>query len=126
MNLKLVFRINAVISVINGFGLLFATSMFFEMANLTVTPALITCGQFTGVTVLFVALLSWRIPDIAGSAPSTLGQLFGIGSVMWFLIIGYHIMTGQASGAPAYGNIVIVGIFAILFFMYSNKEKETE
>ena len=123
MNLKLVFRINAVISAINGLGLLFATSMFFEMANLTVTPALITCGQFTGVTVLFLALLSWRIPDIAADATSTLGQLFGIGSVMWFLIIGYHIMTGQASGAPAYGNIVIVGIFAILFFMYSRKSE---
>ena len=123
MNLKLVFRINAVISAINGLGLLFATSMFFEMANLTVTPALITCGQFTGVTVLFLALLSWRIPDIAGGVTSTLGQLFGIGSVMWFLIIGYHIMTGQASGAPAYGNILIVGIFAILFFMYSRKSE---
>ena len=123
MNLNLVFRINAVISAINGLGLLFATSMFFEMANLTVTPALITCGQFTGVTVLFLALLSWRIPDIAGGVTSTLGQLFGIGSVMWFLIIGYHIMTGQASGAPAYGNIVIVGIFAILFFMYSRKSE---
>ena len=123
MNLKLVFRINAVISAINGLGLLFATSMFFEMANLPVTPALITCGQFTGVTILFLALLSWRIPDIDGEATSTLGQLFGIGSVMWFLIIGYHIMTGQASGAPAYGNIVIVGIFAILFFMYSRKSE---
>ena len=123
MNLNLVFRVNAVISAINGLGLLFATSMFFEMANLTVTPALITCGQFTGVTVLFLALLSWRIPDIAGGVTSTLGQLFGIGSVMWFLIIGYHIMTGQASGAPAYGNIIIVGIFAILFFMYSRKSE---
>ena len=123
MNLKLVFRINAVISAINGLGLLFATSMFFEMANLTVTPALITCGQFTGVTVLFLALLSWRIPDIADDTTSIFGKLFGIGSVMWFLIIGYHIMTGQASGAPAYGNIVIVGIFAILFFMYSRKSE---
>ena len=36
MNLKLVFRINAVISVINGFGLLFAT-----LLTLIVTPALL-------------------------------------------------------------------------------------
>ena len=72
---------------------------------------------------MFLALLSWRIPDIAGDATSILGQLFGIGSVMWFLIIGYHIMTGQASGPPAYGNIVIIGIFAILFFMYSRKSE---
>ena len=72
---------------------------------------------------MFLALLSSRIPDIAGDATSTLGQLFGIGSVMWFLIIGYHIMTGQVSGPPANGNIVIIGIFAILFFMYSRKSE---
>ena len=123
MNLKLVFRINAVISAINGLGLLFATSMFFEMANLPVTPAMITIGQFTGVTVLFIALLSWRIPDIAGSATSTLGQLFGIGSVMWFLIIGYHIMTGQAGGAAAYGNLAVEAVLAILFYMQSRKSE---
>ena len=121
MNLKLVFRIAAVILVINGLGSLFATSMFFEMANLTISPSLITLGQFIGVTMLFLALVQWRIPDIAGDALSSLGQLFAIGYAMWFLIVGYHIMTGAASGATAYGNIVVMAILAILFFMYSRK-----
>ena len=71
MNLKLVFRIAAVILVINGLGSLFATSMFFEMANLTISPSLITLGQFIGVTMLFLALVQWRIPDIAGDAISS-------------------------------------------------------
>jgi len=68
MNLKLIFRISAVIALINGLGSLFATSMFFEMANLTISPSLITLGQFIGVTMLFLALVQWRIPDIAGDA----------------------------------------------------------
>ena len=46
MNLKLIFRISAVIALINGLGSLFSTSMFFEMANLTISPSLITLGQF--------------------------------------------------------------------------------
>ena len=121
MNLKLVFRINAVISAINGLGLLFATSMFFEMANLTISPSLITLGQFIGVTMLFLALVQWRIPDIAGNALSSLGQLFAIGFGMWFLIVGYHIMTGAASGATAYVNIALMAILAVLFFMQSRK-----
>ena len=121
MNLKLVFRIAAVILVINGLGSLFATSMFFEMANLTISPSLITLGQFIGVTMLFLALVQWRIPDIAGDAVSSLGQLFGIGYAMWFLIVGYHIMTGAASGATAYGNIVVMAILAAAFFYYSRK-----
>ena len=121
MNLKLVFRIAAVILVINGLGMLLMTSTFITMANITPTPDLITFGQFMGVTFLFLALLAWRIPDIAGDALSSLGQLFAIGFGMWFLIVGYHIMTGAASGATAYGNIVVMAILAAAFFYYSRK-----
>ena len=121
MNLKLVFRIAAAISAINGLGLLFMTATFFTMANLTISPSLITVGQFIGVTMLFLALVQWRIPDIAGDALSSLGQLFAIGYAMWFLIVGYHIMTGAASGATAYVNIALMAILAILFFMQSRK-----
>ena len=121
MNLKLVFRISAIVSLINGVGLLFMTATFFEMANLTMSPSLATVGQFLGVTVLFLALVQWRIPDIAGDATSSLGQLWGIGQILWLLILGYHIMTGQAGGSTAYINAVLFIIFALLFFMYSKK-----
>ncbi len=123
MDLKLVFRIAAVIAVINGLGLLFMGKTFFAMANITPTTDLITIGQFTGVTFLFLALLQWRIPDIAGDAISSLGQLFSIGYAMWFLIIGYHIMTGQAGGATAIVNAVLVAILAVLFYMQSRKSE---
>ena len=123
MDLKMVFRIAAVIAAINGLGLLLMGATFFAMANITPTPDLITVGQFTGVTVLFLALLQWRIPDIAGDAFSSLGQLFAIGHAMWFLIVGFHIMTGQAGGATAYANIVVIAILGILFFM---KSRSTE
>ena len=123
MNLKLVFRIAAVVAAINGLGLLFMGGTFFAMANLTPTPDLLTLGQFTGVTFLFLALLQWRIPDIAGDAFSSLGQLFAIGNAMWFLIIGYHIMTGQAGGATAIVNAVLVAILAVLFYMQSRKSE---
>tara|TARA_B100001245_G_scaffold209618_1_gene173281 strand:- start:21 stop:392 length:372 start_codon:yes stop_codon:yes gene_type:complete len=121
MDLKLVFRIAAVISAINGLGMLLMTSTFIAMANITPTPDLITLGQFMGVTFLFLALVEWRIPDIAGDAVSSLGQLFAIGFGMWFLIVGYHIMTGAASGATGYVNIALMAILAVLFFMQSRK-----
>jgi len=121
MDLKMVFRIAAVISAINGLGMLLMTSTFIAMANITPTPDLITLGQFMGVTFLFLALVEWRIPDIAGDAVSSLGQLFAIGFGMWVLIVGYHIMTGAASGATAYVNIALMAILAVLFFMQSRK-----
>ena len=123
MDLKLVFRIAAVVAALNGLGLLFMGATFFAMASITPTPDLITVGQFLGVTILFLALLEWRIPDIAGDALSSLGQLFGIGNVLWFLIVGYHIMTGQAGGATGYFNLALFAIFAVLFFM---KSRNTE
>ena len=121
MNLKVIFRIDAIVALINGLGLLFITSTFFEMANLEVTPALITIGQFVGVTFLFLALLEWRIPDIAGAALSSLGRLFAIGHGFWFLIIGYHILRGDASGATAWVNIIITAVIGILFITASRK-----
>ncbi len=123
MDLKMVFRIAAVISAINGLGMLLMTSTFIAMANITPTPDLITLGQFMGVTFLFLALVEWRIPDIAGDAVSSLGQLFAIGFGMWFLIVGYHIMTGAASGATGYVNIALMAILAVLFFMKSRKSE---
>ena len=121
MDLKLVFRISAVFAAFNALGLLFMASTFFEMAQITPTPDLITLGQFLGVTILFLALVEWRIPDIAGDALSSLGQLWAIGNVLWFLIVGYHIMAGKAGGASGYINLVFFAIFAVLFYMQSRK-----
>ena len=72
---------------------------------------------------MFLALVQWRIPDFAGEAASSLGQLWGIGNIMWLVILGYHMVTGQAAGATAYINAVLFVIFAILFFMYSRKSE---
>jgi len=48
MNLRTVFRIGAIVFLINALGLLFSTGTFFEMANLTMSPSLLTVGQFMG------------------------------------------------------------------------------
>ena len=121
MNLKLVFRIYGVINIINGMGMLLATRAFFEMAGMTVTSDMIAVGQGFGISVLALGILSWRTPDIAGNAASSFGQLFGIILSIITLHLGYLIISGQASGPPAYGNIVILAVLAGLFFMYSKK-----
>ena len=124
MNLKIVFRIGAVINAINGLGLLFITQVFMEQAGFEIALPLLTIGQGLGVTFIFLAILYWRTPDILGDSLQSFGQLFVIGQVSFLLIIGYHIMTGQAGGPPAYGNVVITAILAILYFVYSREIKE--
>mgnify|MGYP001273834761 CR=1 FL=1 len=98
MNLKLVFRIGAVVFLTNALGLLVSTGKIFGMANLAVSPSLLTVGQFMGATFLILALLYWKTPDLAGQGIASFGQLFAIFHGLWVLIIGYHIVSGQASG----------------------------
>ena len=121
MNLSNIFKVDAVVALINGIGLLFATSMFVEMANLTMSDSLMTLSQFMGVTFIWLAILTWRLPNIAGEEINSFAQMWGLAHAMWFLIIGYHIMTSQIGGATAFVNIIITGVFAILYFMKSRE-----
>tara|TARA_B100001057_G_C22055560_1_gene646257 strand:- start:24 stop:389 length:366 start_codon:yes stop_codon:yes gene_type:complete len=121
MNLKTVFRLGAVVLLINGLGGLFATEMFMEAANFTMSSSLLTIGQFMGVTFLILALIAWRTADIAKDALPVFGQLYAITQGMWTAIIGYHIAIGAAGGPTAYVNIVITALLGILFLFYSKK-----
>jgi len=121
MNLKLIFRIQAVLNLLNGLGALFLTKTFLEAGNFKVTEDLITLGQFVAVTLIILGIISWRIPDIAGSAINSFEKLFALANAFWFLIIGFHILTGQASGSTPYVNIVLIAVICILFFTQSNK-----
>ena len=121
MNLQLIFRVNGAILFINGLFFLFLTEMFLGMAGFDITPQLQTLAQAMGVSLIAVAILSWRTPDIAGSAVESYGQLFAIIGLLWVLLLGFHGATGQASGPPLFGNLIINVVLAALFFVYSKK-----
>ena len=72
-----------------------------------------------GVTFIWLAILTWKMPTISGNSINSFGQMWGLAHTLWFLTIGFHIVTGQISGATAYINIIITGIFAILYFIKS-------
>jgi len=125
MNIKLIFRIQAVLNLINGIGALIATKVFLEAGNFEVTPDLITLGQFLAVTLIIFGIIAWKIPDLAGHSINSFGKLFALTNTLWVIIIGYHILNGQASGPTPYVNIVLIAILAVLFFTQSNKSNQT-
>ena len=94
MNLRIVFKAQSIILLLNAIGGLFLTSTFLSQANFSVTADLITLGQFMGMTFLIISIWSWRIPEIAGNAFNSMGKLFAIGGGLWTLIILYHIVVG--------------------------------
>ncbi len=114
MNLQMIFRANGAILFLNGLSFLLLTETYLGMAGFDMTPELQTLAQAMGVSLISIGLLSWRTPDIAGEAMTSYGQLYAVIGVLWVLLIGYHAATGQASGPPVYGNLVINSALAAL------------
>ena len=73
MNLRTIFKAQAVILLINGLGSLFLTSVFIQQAGWTPTADLITIGQFLGVVFIVNGIWSWRFPDIAKENLKSIG-----------------------------------------------------
>ncbi|MDP6991666.1 MAG: hypothetical protein QGF89_03140 [Candidatus Marinimicrobia bacterium] len=121
MNLQLLFRIYGGLSIINAVSFVLMTETFLTMAGLRPTPGTIAIAQALGTALLFIGIISWRTPDIAGDALPAYGKLFAIGLLLFVGIIGYHVSIGIASGPPAYGNLGVNIVLAVLFFMQSKK-----
>ena len=121
MSLKLVFRIFAVVQLINALGFGLFSNTFLEMAGFTVTDSLITLSQAMGTALLGFGVIAWRSLDIAGDSLSAYGQVVGIVNSLFVLLIGYHILSGQIAGPTAYGNMVATIVLAALFFTQSKK-----
>jgi len=119
MNLNYIFKAQAVLLLINGVGGIFLTTLFLEQAGWTITPDLITLGQFLGMVFFVLSIWSWRFPDVASENIKSLGMLVALGNALLVLMILYHIVTGAVTGATAYVNIVITALFALGFYIYS-------
>ena len=121
MNLKLLCRIYGASLFFNAVSFTIMTETFLEMAGFTPEAGAVAIAQAMGVALAFIGLVVWRTPDIAGDALPAYCQLFGIGLLLFTGIIGYHVSIGIASGPPAYGNLVVNIVLAVLFFMYSRQ-----
>ncbi len=119
MNLRIIFKVQAIILLINAIGGLFLTTLFLQQAGWNVTPNLITLGQFVGTTFLVFAIWSWRFPDVATENLKSIGMLVAIGNLLFLLIILFHIVTGAVAGPTAYVNVIITALFVLGFYFYS-------
>ncbi len=121
MSLPLVFRIFSGILFINFIGATFISEVWLEQANFTSSPSLLTLSQAFGVSLLGMAFIAFRIPQIAGDSLSSFGQVFSIISLFFVVLISYHLLTEQASGPTATVNLLLNIIFSTLFFLGSKK-----
>ena len=122
MNLKLLLKVNGVVSGINGLSAIFMYNMWFNMAGIEATGPTIALCQSLGVAAAGLAIISWRTASIAGDAIHSYGQLFAYVHSGFAVITLYHVTQGYLiNNQPLYINIVISVILAAAFFIYSRK-----
>ena len=122
MNLSLLFKINAVVIGINGLSALFFPNFWFDATGLTAGPLAYAAAHGLGCAVIGTALLSWRIPDVAGDGMYPLGIIVGITHSLFVLLSLYEWQIAQVlTGFPVYSNLVISIVLAALFFYSSRK-----
>jgi hypothetical protein len=119
MSTKTLFKIQAIIFLINGLGQLFVTKRYFELANITVNPGSYAIGQCLGVIELFLSIMTWKIADFEGNYLTKFAKIYTIGALMWMTAMGYHLATGIIEGPAAFINIALLIVFTILNFKAS-------
>jgi|AACY02.5.fsa_nt_gi hypothetical protein len=123
MSLGLLFKINAIIIGLNGLSTIFFPYFWFNDTVLEASSFIYAVAQVAGVGIFGSALLSWRIPDVAGEGAYSLGVIVGIIHLLFVLLFLYQWQISQIfDGLVVYLNLIISIIFASSFFYYSKKE----
>ena len=124
MNLKLLCKINGVVTAINGLSAILMYNMWFNMAGIEATGSSIALCQSLGVAALGLGIISWASASIAGDMINNYGRLFAYIHSGFAVITLYHLTQGYLPNQqPLYINIIISLILATTFFYYSRKSE---
>ena len=124
MNLKLLCKINGVVTAINGLAAILMYNMWFNMAGIEATGSSIALCQSLGVAALALGIISWASASIAGDMINNYGRLFAYIHSGFAVITLYHLTQGYLPNQqPLYINIIISLILATTFFYYSRKSE---
>ncbi len=121
MSLSLVFRLQAALMAIFGFGMLLSPASL--MAGFNVGENALAANMMQGMSLMVIAIayISWQMPNWAGDNLKSVGMFFALWHVVYLILSGYQMMTGMfpSDGANLVGNLGPDVIFAILFFWKS-------
>ena len=119
MSTKILFKIQAIIFLINGLAQLFVTKRYFELASIEVNPGCYAIGQCLGVILIFFSILTWKTADFGGKSLNKFAKIYAIGALMWMIAMGYHLATGIVEGPAVLINIAFLIVFTVLNFKAS-------
>jgi len=126
MTLSLVFRIQAVMFAIFGFGMLLAPGAMMSsfMPDVGENAVAESIMQGMSLMVLAMSYISWQMPNWAADNIKTVGMFFAIVHVAWIVLTIFQMTTGvfPSDTANLVGNIGPDVVLAILFFWKSRAD----
>jgi len=123
MNLKLVFRIYAVLGAIFVVGGTLSPEAMMEPYGFTMDEGMITMFNFLLGIQLIIILVTWQLPDWLGDNLSKAGLTFVVISLIPAVQGLYLMSTGRLpASTQGYIETVVWAVFAALFYFYSQQD----
>ena len=123
MNLKLVFRIYAVLGAIFVVGGTLSPEAMMEPYGFTMDDGMITMFNFLLGMQLIIILVTWQLPDWLGDNLSKAGLTFVVISLIPAVQGLYLMSTGRLpASTQGYIETVVWAVFAALFYFYSQQD----
>ena len=123
MNLKLVFRIYAVLGAIFVVGGTLSPESMMEPYGFTMDEGMITMFNFLLGMQLIIILITWQLPDWLGDNLSKAGLTFVVISLIPAVQGLYLMSTGRLpASTQGYIETVVWAVFAALFYFYSQQD----
>ena len=120
MKPNLLFRIDGIILLVNGVMAAFLTKLFLEGAGMSLNADGITTGQAFGAALITTGITVFRIPSFVGKMKEAITTVV-LGHLTFVILLGVHLITGQAEGPTPVINLVLNLIFITLYLIERKK-----
>ena len=125
MILKVLFMVQGSLLIILGLLGILAGDSALSGWGLEVTPDLLMLNRGLSISTLTMGVIVFRIPAWAGNNLREPALIGGAINTAWIITVGYNLNAGAMSGTGVTINLVLVIIFAILFFVMGARHKNS-
>ena len=120
MKPNLLFKLSGIILLINGAMAAFMSEMFLEGAGMTLNADGITTAQAFGASLIALGITFFRIPSFVGNLKEAITTVI-LGHSTFVVLIGVHLLNGQAEGPTPVINILLNLVFITLYIITRKK-----
>ena len=125
MKLTALFMAQGALLIILGLLGLVAGESSISGLGMEVTPDLLTLNRVVAISTLTMGVIVFRIPALAGNNLREPALIGGAINTAWIINLVYDINVEATSGTGVIVNLVLVIVFAILFFVMGARHKNS-